>query len=134
MPKQIDVVGAVIVRDNLILCTQRGGSGPLAGLWEFPGGKIEPGENGAAALSREIAEELSCLVDVGEHVTTTRYDYDFGTVVLSTYYCRLVDGEPTLSEHQAACWLAPVDLHTLDWAPADVPAVWKIQRDLSTER
>src|SRR5699024_10474848 len=82
--KQINVVGAVIVKDGEILCAQRGDGGSLAGMWEFPGGKIEPGETPQGALQREIDEELRCEVRVGEHVETTAYDYDFGVVTLTT--------------------------------------------------
>lgn len=63
-------------------------------------------------------------------VTTTAYEYEFGTVRLTTFYCQLADGEPKLTEHAALRWLAPKDLDDLDWAPADVPAVAKIQSDL----
>jgi 8-oxo-dGTP diphosphatase len=129
--KQIDVVGAVIIRDGLVLCAQRGADGALAGKWEFPGGKIEAGESARQALEREIIEELNCVVQVGEEVTTTRHEYDFGMVRLTTFYCVLVDGTPTLSEHAAVKWLAPSDILTLEWAPADVPAVEQIQRELA---
>ncbi|WP_110207140.1 (deoxy)nucleoside triphosphate pyrophosphohydrolase [Nocardioides daejeonensis] len=122
MSKQIAVVGAVIERDGLILCAQRG-LGALAGMWEFPGGKIEPGESALQALEREIREELRCAVDVGDEVTTTAHEYDFGTVTLTTFRCRLVEGVPVLTEHAAIKWLAPSELPTLDWAPADIPAV-----------
>lgn len=121
--KQINVVGAVILRDNRVLCAQRGPNGSLGGLWEFPGGKIEPGETARDALIREIDEELNCQVTVGDEVTTTTHDYDFGRVTLTTFWCELIDGEPSLTEHAAVCWLAPRDLDRLEWAPADVPAV-----------
>ncbi|MCH1881893.1 (deoxy)nucleoside triphosphate pyrophosphohydrolase [Agrococcus sp. ARC_14] len=127
MKKQINVVGAVIVKDGEILCAQRGEGGSLAGMWEFPGGKIEPGETPQEALQREIDEELLCEVRVGDHVETTAYDYDFGVVTLTTYYCELVSGTPSLTEHAAVLWLAPSDLDQLDWAPADVPAVDRIR-------
>lgn len=130
MKKQINVVGAVIVKNGAVLCAQRG-KGSLAGLWEFPGGKIEPGESPRAALEREIEEELTCAVKVGDKVTTTDHEYDFGIVSLTTFLCELVDGEPTLSEHTAVRWLAPHDLHELDWAPADVPAVDLLRERLS---
>lgn len=127
MRKQINVVGAVVIRDGFVLCAQRGGGGPLAGLWEFPGGKIEPDETAREALSREIDEELRCVVSVGDEVTTTSHDYEFGTVVLTTFYCDLLAGEPVLTEHTAVRWLAPEDLQSVPWAPADVPAVEIIQ-------
>lgn len=121
--KQINVVGAVIVRDGLILCAQRGPRGELGGLWEFPGGKIEPGESPHDALVREIHEELRCEVVVGQEVTTTTYPYDFGTVTLTTFWCELVSGTPTLTEHAAVRWLPPAELDSIEWAPADLPAV-----------
>jgi len=121
--KQIDVVGAVIVKDGQVLCAQRGPHGSLAGMWEFPGGKIEPGETPRDALEREITEELRCTVTVGDEVTTTSHEYDFGIVTLTTFYCELVEGVPTLTEHADVTWLAPDELPRLAWAPADVPAV-----------
>lgn len=121
--KQISVVAAVIVRDGAVLCAQRGPSDSLAGYWEFPGGKIEPGESPAAALKREIAEELECIVNVGAEVTTTTHAYDFGDVKLTTFWCRLVSGEPNLTEHAEVRWVAPQKLRELEWAPADLPAM-----------
>ncbi|MEV8266964.1 (deoxy)nucleoside triphosphate pyrophosphohydrolase [Microbacterium sp. NPDC076911] len=131
MKKQINVVGAVIVRDDEVLCAQRGPAGSLAGMWEFPGGKIEPGETAHDALQREIVEELECEVAVGDEVTTTRHEYEFGIVTLTTFYCKLVAGTPRLTEHAEVRWLAPGALHALDWAPADIPAVKRIVADLS---
>lgn len=127
--KQINVVGAVIRRNGTILCAQRGLTGSLPGMWEFPGGKIEEGETPPEALEREIVEELNCEVSVGELITTTAHEYDFGIVNLTTFYCELVSGTPVLSEHESVKWLSPSDLHTLRWAPADIPAVELIQRE-----
>lgn len=127
----IEVVGAVIVRDGLVYCVQRDPEGSLPGMWEFPGGKIEPGEDEVTALTREIQEELLCEVKVGHKVTTTAHDYDFGTVRLTTYYCDLIAGEPSLTEHAAELWLHPGELTDLAWAPADVPAVENIVRHLA---
>jgi 8-oxo-dGTP diphosphatase len=129
--RQIEVVGAVIVDDGLVLCAQRGPHGALAGLWEFPGGKIEPNETARDALEREIDEELRCVVEVGNEVTTTSHEYAFGVVTLTTFFCRLVDGVPQLTEHAAIKWLPAADLSTLEWAPADIPAVERIRAELA---
>ena len=107
MAQQIDVVGAVIVNDGLVLCAQRGTHGALAGLWEFPGGKIEPPEGARDALQREISEELRCVVEVGDEVTTTSHEYDFGVVTLTTFFCRLVEGLPNPVEHESLRWMSP---------------------------
>lgn len=131
MKKQINVVGAVIVADGRVLCAQRGPAGSLAGMWEFPGGKIELGESPREALQREIDEELLCQVSVGEEVVATTHEYEFGVVTLTTFYCALVEGTPELTEHAAVKWLEPADLLNLEWAPADLPAVERIQLDLA---
>jgi 8-oxo-dGTP diphosphatase len=129
--KTVNVVGAVIVSDGSVLCAQRG-PGALAGMWEFPGGKIEVGESAREALVREIDEELRCEVKVGDEVVTTAHEYDFGIVNLTTFYCDLLDGEPQLTEHAAVRWETPEQLHRLDWAPADIPAVARIQADFAS--
>lgn len=126
MSKQINVVGAVLVRNGKILAAQRSNDMSLPGLWEFPGGKIEPGESPKQALAREMKEELLCEITVGEQVETTSHEYDFGTVTLSTFYAKLIDREPQLTEHAEIRWLDPKDLHQVEWAPADVPAVDKV--------
>ncbi|GAA2542965.1 (deoxy)nucleoside triphosphate pyrophosphohydrolase [Microbacterium mitrae] len=131
MKKQINVVGAVIVRDGEVLCAQRG-PGALEGMWEFPGGKIEAGETPREALEREIREELECVVSVGEQVEITAHEYDFGIVTLTTFYCELIEGTPKLTEHASVVWLKPERLLDLEWAPADVPAVERIQRDFDS--
>lgn len=128
---EIEVVGAVVVREGRVLCAQRGPGGSLAGKWEFPGGKVEPGEAPVAALEREIAEELRCDVAVGEPVATTRYDDGRVVVVLTTFWCTLATGTPQLTEHAELRWVAPGELGDLDWAPADVPAVEAVVTALS---
>ncbi|WP_285728160.1 (deoxy)nucleoside triphosphate pyrophosphohydrolase [Psychromicrobium xiongbiense] len=127
MAKLINVVGAVILKDGKVLCAQRGHGGALGGMWEFPGGKIESDETPREALEREITEELLCQVTVGDHVTTTAHEYEFGIVNLTTFYCELVSGEPHLTEHASIIWLEPRELESLDWAPADIPAVNLVQ-------
>lgn len=121
--KHIKVVGAVIVRDGKILCAQRGKLGQLPMMWEFPGGKIEEAETPKQALEREIREELQCAIEVGQELTTTVHEYDFATISLTTFFCTLSDGTPRLTEHISVLWLEPSSLHTLQWAPADLPAV-----------
>ena len=121
--ERIDVVGAAIVRDGKVLCAKRDAKRQLAGHWEFPGGKVEPGESEREALVREIREELGCEVRVGEHVCTSEYEYDFAIVRLSVYLCALVSGEPAVSEHQELRWAAPHEMPALTWPPADRDAV-----------
>lgn len=123
MKKEINVVGAVVTNDGKILSAQRSESMSLPGMWEFPGGKIEPGETPRAALVREMQEELLCTVVIGDEVASTRYEYDFGFVTLTTFYATLVDGEPQLTEHSEIRWIDAADLDSVEWAPADVPAV-----------
>lgn len=130
MKKHVEVVGAVIVREGKILCAKRGSEGLLPGLWEFPGGKVEPTESKREALVREIREELSAEVSVGMEIECTTYDYDFATVTLTTFFCSLVTHEPAKSEHAELRWLEPQELSILDWAPADIPAVSKLQEGL----
>lgn len=121
--RHVHVVGAVIARGDDVLCARRG-PGPQQGLWEFPGGKIEPGETPQHALAREIHEELGCTISVGDEVTTTTHAYDAVTVTLTTFHATIVDDrEPHPHEHAELRWLSAYDLAALDWAPADVPAV-----------
>ncbi|GAT74550.1 NUDIX hydrolase [Microbacterium sp. HM58-2] len=131
MKKQINVVGAVVVRDGTVLSAQRSETMSLAGLWEFPGGKIESGETPQQALAREMQEELLCTVEIGEHVETTAHEYDFGVVTLTTFYATLVSGEPQLTEHSAIRWIPAHELLSVEWAPADVPAVERIMLDFA---
>ncbi|HAL09546.1 MAG TPA: (deoxy)nucleoside triphosphate pyrophosphohydrolase [Staphylococcus sp.] len=123
MKKQIEVVGAVIFSDNKVLCAQRNENMSLPLMWEFPGGKVEQDESEVDALKREINEEMLCDLEVGDKITSTAYEYDFGIVNLHTYKCKLKEKMPTLTEHKSIKWLNIHELESLEWAPADIPAV-----------
>jgi 8-oxo-dGTP diphosphatase len=122
--KKVDVVGAVIVNEKKeVLCALRSQNMSLPGLWEFPGGKIEPDETPEASLIREIQEELSCTIEVGELVADATYEYPTVIVRLITYTALIVDGQPTPNEHEKLVWLPVSELPTLEWAPADLPTI-----------
>lgn len=124
--RRINVVGAVLIRDDKVLAAKRGEDMSLPGLWEFPGGKIEPGESPQDALRRELEEELLCTAVIGDHLETTEHEYEFGTVILTTYFCALESEEPQLTEHAEIRWLAVEELWSVEWAPADIPAVRRL--------
>ena len=116
--KTIRVVAALIVQDGRIFATQRG-YGAMKDGWEFPGGKIEPGETPQEALAREIREELDAQVAVGNLFETVEYDYPQFHLSMACYFCTIESGKLVLKEHEAAKWLAPEELESVDWLPAD---------------
>lgn len=117
------VVAAAILRDGRVFAARRGPGQRQAGQWELPGGKVEPGESDAEALARELHEELGIAVRVGGYIGTSQFDYAHGTIALVAYQCRLINGEPTLTEHDQAAWLSADALESLSWAPADIPLI-----------
>ena len=119
--RQVRVAAGVTWRGAELLITQRPPGGPLGLMWEFPGGKLEPGENDATALMRELREELGVTVLVGAHVGVSEHAYAHGTIRLTALACTLVDGEPAALDHAELRWLAPDALGEVEWAPADVP-------------
>ena len=116
--KHIEVAAAVIVRDGRIFATQRG-YGEYKDWWEFPGGKIEPGETPQQALVREIREELAAGIAVGSLVRTVEWDYPGFHLTMHCYWCTLDSAEPRLLEHEAARWLSRDELAAVSWLPAD---------------
>ena len=131
--KTIKVVAAVIC-DSLenttkIFATARG-YGEFKGQWEFPGGKIEAGETSQQALIREIQEELAVKIEVGELIDTIEYDYPTFHLSMDCFLCVVVDGEIILKEAEAARWLGKDELYSVDWLPADIALIEKLQNSL----
>lgn len=128
--KHIEVVAAILTKEDKIFCAQRANKGPLALKWEFPGGKVEEGENFSDALIREISEELDTVIEVKDYLMTVKHQYDTFHLTMHTYFCKVIEGELTLKEHDDSCWLAVEQLDGLDWAAADIPIVEKLKDDL----
>jgi 8-oxo-dGTP diphosphatase len=119
MKKTVEVAAAVIVDDSgRVLATQRG-YGPMKDGWEFPGGKIEPGETGEQAIVREIREELAVDIEIDNALGTVEWDYPDFHLTMHCYRCHVKNGHVTLLEHESARWLSPDSLHSVDWLPAD---------------
>ena len=116
--KHIEVVAAIIQKDDHIFATQRG-YGDWKDWWEFPGGKMEVGETPEEALKREIREELSADISVDELLTTVEYDYPKFHLTMHCYLCSLVSEALHLNEHEAAKWLSKDELDSVKWLPAD---------------
>jgi 8-oxo-dGTP diphosphatase len=116
------IVGAAIISSGRVLACERSAPSALAGRWEFPGGKVEPGETDAVALVRECDEELGVLIEVGPQIGDEVL-LSHGRAVLRVYQATLLRGTPQALEHSALKWLGPGELDTVDWLPADVPIV-----------
>lgn len=131
MKKMIKVVGAIIENEKQeILCALRSTSMSLPNLWEFPGGKIEPGESISDAIIREIQEELDCKIEFLKIYHTHTHEYDNFIVTLITTKCRLLSGTPIRKEHANLLWLHKENLLSLHWAPADIPTVTRLVNEL----
>ena len=123
--KQIEVVAAIICKGEYIFATQRG-YGDFKDGWEFPGGKMEPGESPEEALVREIQEELSTTISVDKFLCTVEYDYPKFHLTMHCYLCSLQTEALHLNEHEAARWLTKDELDSVDWLPADREVVEKL--------
>ncbi len=129
MMKTIHVVAAVIRHENKIFATQRG-YGEFKDGWEFPGGKVEPGETEQEALVREIREELDTVIAVGEQITRVEYDYPTFHLSMNCFWAEVVSGDLVLKEHEAARWLSKEDLYSVEWLPADLELIGMIEKKL----
>lgn len=120
--EKIKVAAAIITDGNRIFATQRG-YGNYKDWWEFPGGKLEPGETAEEALKREIVEELDTVITVDEYLTTIEYDYPEFHVSMDCFLCSVVSGSLTLLEHEAAKWLPCDNLRQVKWLPSDTEVI-----------
>lgn len=127
--KTIEVVAAIIIRNNEVFATQRG-YGDWKGWWEFPGGKIESGECPQEALKREIREELDAEITVGALLDTVEWDYPTFHLTMHCYVCSLESENIFLKEHESSAWLDKETLDSVQWLPADLALLPKIAKRL----
>lgn len=127
--KTVRVVAAVIRDGSRIFATQRG-YGEYKDGWEFPGGKIEEGETPQEALAREINEELDTKIEVGEYIDTIEYNYPNFHLSMDCFWCKILDGDLVLKEHEAAKWLDKNTVDDVDWLPADITIIDKIKKEM----
>ena len=123
-----EVVAALIRRGNQFLICQRPAHKARGSLWEFVGGKVEPGETGEAALIRECREELDITLEVGEIFYQVVHEYPDISIRLTLYHSTIASGEPKLLEHQAIAWITPEEIDNYEFCPADVDILAHIKR------
>ena len=133
--KSINVVVAIIIRESSkgtkeLFATQRG-YGEFKDGWEFPGGKVEVNESDQDALGREIKEELDTEIEVQDLFDTIEYDYSTFHLSMKCYLCKVIKGKLTLLEHENAAWLTKDTLRSVDWLPADIQILDKLEIALS---
>ena len=124
--KQIEVSAALIFRDGKLLITQRHAKAHLGGLWEFPGGKREPGETAEECLVREIREELGVAISVGELFEEISHDYPEKSVRLKFFICKLISGEPQPLDCAAVKWIGKTELADFKFPAADAQLLEKL--------
>ncbi|MCM2357268.1 MAG: (deoxy)nucleoside triphosphate pyrophosphohydrolase [Geobacteraceae bacterium] len=121
--KHIHVTCAIIEKEGMVLAAQRSATMSMPLKWEFPGGKIDPGESPDLCLRRELMEEMGISISIGRELSPNTHQYPTFTVTLYPFVCAIQSGEITLHEHAAITWLPPQELHLLDWAEADIPVI-----------
>lgn len=131
MKKLVKVVAAIIENEqNEILCALRSPEMAIPNMWEFPGGKVEAGEDISTALQREIEEELKCKIETSSDVFNDHtHEYETFIINLISIKCKINSGSPTASEHSKLIWLKRENLDSLKWAPADLPAVKQLTNE-----
>ncbi len=131
--KTVKVVAAVICdsfeEKTRIFATARG-YGEFKGQWEFPGGKVEPGETPQQALKREIIEELDATIEVGDQIGTIEYDYPSFHLSMDCFWCQVVSGELRLKEAESARWLEKDHMQEVNWLPADLTIIGTIEEQM----
>ncbi len=127
--KTVEVVAALVLEDSRVLATQCAPH-KHGGGWEFPGGKLEPGELPQEAVVRELAEELGVCVEAGEILRTVEWDYPTFHLRMHCLECRLLSGTIRLHEHVDARWLSADELYSVDWLPADVDVLETLEKRL----
>ena len=131
MKKLVKVVAAIIENEkNEVLCALRSPEMSIPNMWEFPGGKVEKGEDVFTALIREIDEELHCKVETAYSVfNDNTHEYETFIINLLSIKCKIIEGTPTANEHSKFIWLKRENLSSLKWAPADIPAVEQLMNE-----
>ena len=128
--KTINVVAALIRDGERVFATARG-YGNYKGWWEFPGGKVEPGESPEDALVREIMEELDSEISVDEYISTVEYDYPEFHLSMRCYWCSLISGDIVLKEAEDAKWLDVETIDSVKWLPADITLIDEIKKRMA---
>lgn len=132
MKKIVKVTAAVLEKDGKYIIAQRKRSDPLSGKWEFPGGKIEPGETPEECLARELKEELGIAVAVDEHLGSHIHHYDHISIELMAYRATWVSGAITMKDHNDYRWVSADNLDEFEFSPADMPFVEMLKIRLFT--
>lgn len=128
--KTINVVAALIRDGKRVFATARG-YGNYKGWWEFPGGKVEPGESPEDALAREIREELDSEISIDEYISTIEYDYPEFHLSMRCYWCNLISGDLVLKEAEDAKWLDVDTIDSVKWLPADITLIDEIKKRMA---